>query len=101
MAPGPIRKLFDLASELPLGLRWDLWLNFVAAWTLALLIENPDQAGDNDSLRTGLQIFSKAVHISAYATFAILSGWLRVPGRRRLFLLAAMSFHGCATEFFQ
>jgi hypothetical protein len=90
----------------------------VAVWTWALLVPNPDQwasalilgnepdSGAHDSV--GQQIlsvldsylFSKALHISAYAVLAVLSGWVGC-GRIRWALLAFMSLHALGSEFLQ
>jgi VanZ family protein len=39
--------------------------------------------------------------VTAYATFAILSGWLFLPGRWRWLMLAFISLHAFGTEFLQ
>lgn len=98
--------------------RWLIWLVYVLTWTWALLLPNPndwacwllghpgDQMGD-PPFRLQLLLFvesfffSKGLHVSAYAVFAILSMWLRVPWRYRWLLVVFMSCHAMGTEFFQ
>jgi VanZ family protein len=81
--------------------RWAVWTAYALAWTRALLVENPVDPGHDAVLEYQLFLFSKAVHISAYAVFAALSGWLRVRFRYRWLLLVFLSLHAFATEYGQ
>jgi VanZ family protein len=85
------------------GFRWLVWLLYSAAWSVALLSPLPD-TGDWSLENISLDLkflFAKAVHVSAYALLAVLSGWLPVPRCRRWLLLVFLSGHAMATEFFQ
>jgi len=68
------------------GWRWLIWLAYVGAWTGALLAPVPE--GDWGTVGSGEEVidlkylFGKAVHVSAYAVLAGLTGWLHVPYRR-------------------
>jgi len=46
-------------------------------------------------------LLAKALHITAYAVLAGLSGWLRVPCRFRWILLFVLMAHATATELLQ
>lgn len=81
--------------------RWGLWAAYVTAWTRSLLVENPVGVVNDPDLAYKLFLFSKTVHVTAYALFAALSGWLHVPGRSRWLLLAFMSLHAFLTEYGQ
>src|SRR5579859_5349446 len=99
--------------------RWLIWLVYVVAWTWALLLPNPDEwarallglstippgvdVGVRQSVLDFVQSFgfAKGLHVTAYAGFAILSGWLRVPRSSRWLLILLMSLHGMGTEFMQ
>jgi VanZ family protein len=82
--------------------RWLLWLAFVALWTTALLVPIPQHpltlAGADPNLRFPI---AKTIHVLAYATFAILTGWLGVPARLRWLLLFVVMAHAPATELLQ
>lgn len=86
----------------PIGVRWLVWSLYAAAWTAALLVPvpvKPDPANPESS--NYFFLFSKAVHIGAYAFFTILSAWLAlVVGRRGLFL-GILFAHGVGTEVLQ
>lgn len=99
--------------------RWLIWLVYVALWTWALLLPNPDQwirallfASGSDSrpenpvsqqLLSVLEsfLFSKGLHIAAYALMAVLSAWVARQRPIRWWLLGFMSLHALGTEFFQ
>ena len=90
-----------LSAWFPPHVRWVIWGLYVLAWTRSLLVENPVDPGPDKELQFQLFLFSKAVHVTAYALFAALSGWLHLPARRRWLLLVFMSLHAFATEFGQ
>ena len=48
-----------------------------------------------------LWICSKCLHVSAYAAWAMLSGWLHWRRPQRWYLLFFLSAHGFATEYLQ
>jgi hypothetical protein len=76
----------------------------VAAWTGALLAPVPEgdwTVGTGDESIDLKYLLGKAVHVTAYAVLAGLSGWLRVPYRRRWLLLFFVMAHGTVTELLQ
>lgn len=84
--------------------RWAIWLAFLVIWSTALLV--PDPIGfllrhEPQSLelphRTTF-LMAKTLHVTAYGLAAILTGWLRAPGRWRWFLLGFWFVHAGATE---
>jgi VanZ family protein len=100
----------------PAFFRWLIWLAFVALWTQALLTPNPGQhllatlrflhlleenPVEMQRFREHAFYFAKACHIGAYLVLAVLSGWLKVPGRYRWLLLVFMSLHAMGTEYGQ
>lgn len=82
-------------------LLWLAWLLYVLAWSRGLLMEQPIDPGDNERLRLGLFLFSKSVHVGAYAVLAVLSGLLDVPRPYRWLLLVFMCAHAVGTEYGQ
>jgi VanZ family protein len=81
--------------------RWLLWGLYVAAWSTALLVPLP-AGGEWKIHNINLKFyFAKAVHVGAYAVWALLSGWLLAPRGWRWLLLAGMVAHGAATEYLQ
>jgi len=94
------RRRADFASPL----RWAVWLAFLVVWSVALLV--PDPIGfllqhKPESLELTHQttfLMAKTLHVSAYAFAAILTGWLRAPGKWRWVLLAFWFVHAGATE---
>jgi VanZ family protein len=99
----------DVASEQPtpalsrqaLLWRWFVWCSFLIAWSRALLVPSPDRFLPSDELRHYSFEIAKTLHVTAYALFAILSGWLRVPWRYRWLLFVGMVAHAAGTEFLQ
>jgi VanZ family protein len=81
--------------------RWLVWIAFVLLWTTALLTTFPITVRDALLPEDAGFPAGKTLHVVAYAIFTVLSGWVGVPGRRRWLLLAFVSFHAFATEFFQ
>jgi VanZ family protein len=73
----------------------------LAAWTAALLTPLPE-GKDWTSLEITLKfLFSKFLHLSAYAVLAVLTAWVRVPARYRWLLILVLAAHATATEFIQ
>ena len=85
--------------------RWLIWTCFLVIWTTLLLLPRSsfDAVGLNQSHLFGFDrhMLAKLLHVSAYALFAVLSGWLFVPARFRWFLLFFVVTHGTATELIQ
>jgi VanZ family protein len=85
-------------------LRWAVWLAFLVAWSVALLVPDPIEflfRYKPDSLELSSEmtfLMAKALHVTAYALAAILTGWLRAPGSWRWVLLAFWFLHAGATE---
>ncbi len=76
---------------------------FLLCWTVALLYPSAPALGRQiDELISPYHFaIAKTVHVIAYATLAILTGWLRVrPGYRWLMLFVIMA-HATATEMGQ
>jgi hypothetical protein len=96
-----IRGFLRTLLQLPIRFRRWIWLIYVLSWTTALLVPNPAHAGDNENLRLWLFLFAKAVHVSAYAMLAILTGWLRPTGLLRWLLLGFLILHAAGTEYLQ
>jgi VanZ family protein len=86
----------------PPPMRWLIWALYMVAWTTALLVPVPPQPEGSPLTEPDVRFyFSKAVHVSAYTAFALLTGWLRAPVRWRSWLLALLFAHGAATETLQ
>jgi VanZ family protein len=87
--------------------RWAVWIAFLCLWSVALLV--PDPVGfllayKPDDLELSHEttfLMAKTLHVTAYATAAILTGWLRAPGVWRWALLAFWFLHAGATEIGQ
>jgi VanZ family protein len=88
-------------SSLPKNWRWLFWGVFVVIWTTALLTTAPVHVAHAVLAPPMIFPTSKLLHVAAYALFAVLSGWLFLPGRWRWVLLAFMCLHAAGTEFFQ
>ena len=74
----------------------------LVVWTIALLIPLPHESA-RDVLGSWDAVFAvhKLVHVSAYAYLAMLGGLMTLTKGQRWSILALLSFHGFATEFFQ
>jgi hypothetical protein len=89
-------------GRIPPTWRWLLWLGYAAAWTTSLLMPVPQVNLSVEGVGIDLHyLFAKGVHVSAYAVFTGLSGWLRVPARYRVPLLFVVMAHATATELLQ
>ena len=61
------------------ALRWLIWLGFLVAWTVALLVPIPDApmpVGEGPDLKW---LIGKPLHVSAYAFLTVLAAWLGLP----------------------
>jgi VanZ family protein len=85
--------------------RWLVWLAFLVLWTTALLVPVPTGPWDLEPVHVFevelKLLIAKTVHVSAYALFTILTGWLQVPARLWWLLLFFVTVHGTATELLQ
>ena len=83
--------------------RWLIWTLFAIAWTVSLEAPVPVPEPDPDATMqvTLKKVFSKSVHVAAYAVFTILSAWPRMPMRSRLLMLFFLMVHANATELVQ
>jgi VanZ family protein len=71
-------------------------------WTIALLVPVPHKEAEVVIGGADSQFwFGKTLHVCAYAFLTVLGGSITLTRTQRWFILALMSFHGFATEFFQ
>ncbi len=96
-----MKPTWNSTPGMPQGWRWLLWGAFVAVWTTALLTTEPVHVARAVLAPPVIFPTAKLLHVAAYSLFAILSGWLFIPGRLRWLLLVFMSLHAAGTEFFQ
>jgi VanZ family protein len=80
---------------------WGLWTVYAAAWTAALLSTVPLAA--KGTLIPQEYFFStgKALHVSAYTVFALLTSRLPLTAVNRRWMLLVVVLHGPLTEFLQ
>jgi VanZ family protein len=94
-------------AELPAPWRWTIWILYTLLWSTALLVPDPikflrGHAPRGIELSDNLTyVMAKSLHVSAYATAAILTGWLRAPSPWRWVLLLFWFLHADATELGQ
>src|SRR5262249_6179540 len=87
--------------------RWSIWVAFLLLWSTALLVPNPLAPfnlyvlGGKELPEDTSFLMAKFLHVAAYATAAILTGWLGVRSPRRWWLLAYWFVHAGATELGQ
>ncbi len=82
--------------------RWIVWFAYTPAWTIALLVPRPIEVRpDQVLLWWSLFLFSKAVHVSAYALWSLMTCWLRTTLPIRLVLVLVMVLHAGASEYLQ
>jgi VanZ family protein len=81
--------------------RWTIWLVAVGCWAVALLTPQPVEVEKSLLPQEALFSASKSLHIAAYAILTGAGAWLPAWHGRRWLPVAILSFHGCATEFFQ
>jgi VanZ family protein len=72
----------------------------VAVWSAALLTPYPIRIEQQVVPPPAAFPVSKTLHVVVYALLTATIPWLSL-GKRRWWLLAFLSFHGAATEFFQ
>ena len=82
--------------------RWIVWICYAAFWTTLLLLpgDSFEPLGWNEP-STQKMLISKTGHVGAYAVFAWITGWLRVPARYRWMLVFLLMVHGTVTELLQ
>jgi hypothetical protein len=74
----------------------------LACWTVALLSPVPHKEAEEVLGGSGgVFWFGKSLHVGAYAFLTVLGGSMALTHSQRWLILALMSFHGFATEFFQ
>jgi VanZ family protein len=74
----------------------------IALWTVALLMPVPKNSASKVlGGESGMHLFGKTLHVSAYAFLTLLGGSMNLARRQRCLLLGALSFHAFATEFLQ
>jgi len=80
---------------------WALWCLYAIAWTTALLATFPLKA--KDTIIPGEYFFStgKAIHVSAYAVFALLTSRMPLTAAGRRLMLQFVILHAPLTEFLQ
>lgn len=81
--------------------RWLVWTLYVLSWSAALLVPPVIDPGDDQVLRLGLKLFSKFVHVCAYAVLALLTLWLPLRKTYRWLMAGLLIPHALATEFLQ
>src|SRR5215813_11605461 len=64
----------------PLKFRWLMWFVFLGGWSAALLSPVPEGIKMEVAGYDLRFLFAKTVHVTAYAAWAVLSGWLLVSG---------------------
>ena len=77
------------------------WAGLLIPWTWALLTPVPKQAVTALGGPEASFWFGKTLHVSVYATLALLTCQLPWPRRIRLLLLALLIAHGASTEYLQ
>src|SRR5258708_6137339 len=83
--------------------RWSAWSVVTAAWTAALIlpIKGPE-FGDTEEIRTWSRLLlAKSAHVSVYAAWVFVTGWLKPPIKVRIFLLMFLMAHAVGTEWCQ
>lgn len=80
---------------------WVVWIAFLAAWTVALLIPIPAEASAMVGGDDAKFLVAKSIHVGMYTFLAGLSAWLRVPKRFWLLPPFLLVVHGATTEYVQ
>jgi len=80
---------------------WGLWLVYATAWTAALLSTLPLAAKGTVIPQEYFFCTGKALHVSAYAVFALLTSRLSLTAVNRRWMLLLVVLHGPLTEFLQ
>jgi VanZ family protein len=82
--------------------RWLVFLAYVTAWTVALLVPIPENSVGGSVFSLDLKfLLSKSLHVGAYAFLIVLITQLRIGLRSRWLLVLFASLHGMATEYLQ
>ncbi len=83
--------------------RWLVWSVYAALWTTALIVPIPDKhSWGLPEMQFDLKFFvAKSAHLSCYALFAMLTGWLRAPRQWRWLLMFVLMGHATLTEMIQ
>jgi VanZ family protein len=81
-------------------LRLVLWFVVLGLWTVALETPHPVRVSEAVLPPGARYLAAKTLHVTAYAVLAATAPFLGL-GRGRWWLLALLSLHGAATEFFQ
>jgi VanZ family protein len=83
--------------------RWLIWTFVIIAWTVALEapVPIPESPGSGSSVLTARMLFSKSLHVAAYAFLTVLSAWPRLPTRYRWLMMFFLMAHATATEVLQ
>ncbi len=82
--------------------RWWVWFGFAACWSAGLLIPSGVIDRSTGIRDPGLHFtLAKTLHVLAYATFAVLTGWLRVPFSYRWWMLLFLAAHAALGEYLQ
>jgi VanZ family protein len=80
---------------------WLVWAVYGVVWTTFLLTTFPLKIRDAVVPEEYAFPSGKALHVAAYAVFAVLTAWLPVRQRWRWLLLGLLSLHAFGTEFTQ
>jgi hypothetical protein len=97
-----MRRAFLSLVNLPNHWRWTIWVAYTPAWTVSLLVPRPIEArSDQVVLWWSLFVFSKIVHVSAYALWTVMTCWLRTALWVRILLVLVILLHGLGTEYLQ
>jgi VanZ family protein len=95
-------------GEANVGVMWParrvrviIWCIYICAWSTALLVPKPSPPFEVLRSPEAEFVFAKILHISAYALLAILTCWLRLPGRWAWVFLGFLFAHGVVTECLQ
>ena len=83
--------------------RWLIWILFLVAWTVALQVPvpTPGVLPGGELIKEHPTLFSKSVHVAAYAFLTVLAAWTPAPSRYRWLLMFLLMGHASATELLQ
>ncbi len=82
-------------------LLWTLWVLYVGAWSTALLTPDPVKMAEAVLPAPTRFVSAKTLHVAAYLVLTVLTGLLGTRRSWRWALLALLSAHALATEYFQ
>jgi hypothetical protein len=82
---------------------WGAWWIATFVWTALLTLPiNAPMFGDTEEMRNWTRlILSKGAHLSVYAAWAFITGWLQPRLKARIFLLFFLMAHAVGTEWCQ